>query len=109
MVETGTPCAIILQDDARLEDGFAVIVEEILKADAEWDIVNLAPKRQYRIDRVLAVLDVLEGVHWIVRLADIDVGIVDRRTKKLHGFRTARPGRAKANRTGNTVTHVSGL
>ena len=64
MVEAGTPCAIILQDDARLEDGFAVIVEEILKADVEWDIVNLAPKRQYRIDRMLAVLD---GVRWLVR------------------------------------------
>ena len=64
MVETGTPSAIILQDDARLEDGFAVIVEEIMKADVEWDIVNLAPKRQYRIDRMLAVLD---GVRWLVR------------------------------------------
>ena len=64
MVATGTPCAIVLQDDARLEDGFAVIVEEILKADAEWDIVNLAPKRRYPIDRMLAVLD---GVRWLVR------------------------------------------
>ena len=63
MVETGTPSALILEDDARLEDGFAVIVEEILKADVEWDIVNLAPKRQYRIDRMLAVLD---GVRWLV-------------------------------------------
>ena len=32
---------------------------------------------------------------WIVRFADIDLGIVDRRTKKLHGFRPARPGRPK--------------
>ena len=64
MVEAGTPSAIVLQDDARLEDGFATIIEEIMKADVEWDIVNLAPKRQYRIDRMLAVLD---GVRWLVR------------------------------------------
>ena len=47
--------------------------------------------------------------HWIVRFAGIDLGIIDRRTKKLHGFRPARPGRAKAERTEKTVTHVSGL
>ena len=46
--------------------------------------------------------------HWIVRFADIDLGIIDRRTKKLHGFRAARPGRAEAERTRNTVTHLSG-
>ncbi|MCY4503420.1 MAG: glycosyltransferase family 25 protein [Alphaproteobacteria bacterium] len=57
MVEARTPHAIVLQDDARLEDEFAVTIEEIMKADVEWDIVQLAPKRQYRIDRVLAVLD----------------------------------------------------
>ena len=47
--------------------------------------------------------------HWIVRFAGIDLGIIDRRTKKLHGFRPVRPGRAKAERTKKTVTHVSGL
>ena len=46
--------------------------------------------------------------HWIVRFADIDLGIIDRRTKKLHGFRAARPGRAEAERTQKTVTHLSG-
>ena len=46
--------------------------------------------------------------HWIVRFADIDLGIIDRRTKKLHGFRAARLGRAKTKQTGNTVTHLSG-
>ena len=45
---------------------------------------------------------------WIVRFADIDLGIIDRRTKKLHGFGAARPGRAKARQTTNTVTHVTG-
>ncbi len=49
-----------------------------------------------------------ESGHWIVRFADIDLGIIDRRTKKLYGVRTARPGRAKPNQTGNTVTHVTG-
>ena len=47
--------------------------------------------------------------HWIVRFADIDIGIIDCRTKKLHGFRAARPGRAEAERTQKTVTHLSGL
>ena len=46
---------------------------------------------------------------WIVRFADIDLGIIDRRTKRLHGFRAARPGRPEAQRTANTVTHVTGL
>ena len=45
---------------------------------------------------------------WIVRFADIDLGIIDRRTKKLHGFRAARPGRAEAKQTTNAVTHVTG-
>ena len=47
--------------------------------------------------------------HWILRFADIDLGIIDRRTKKLHGFRAARPGRAEAERTQKTITHLSGL
>ena len=46
--------------------------------------------------------------HWIVRFADIDLGIIDRRTKKLHAFRAARPGRAEGERTQKTVTHVTG-
>ena len=49
-----------------------------------------------------------ESGHWIVRFAGIDLGIIDRRTKKLHGFRAARPGRAEAERTEKTVTHVTG-
>ena len=46
--------------------------------------------------------------HWIVRFADIDLGIIDRQTKKLHAFRAARPGRAEGERTKETVTHVTG-
>ena len=42
---------------------------------------------------------------WILRVADIDLGIINRRTRKLRGFRAARPGRAEAKQTMNTVTH----
>ena len=45
---------------------------------------------------------------WIVRFADIDLGIIDRRTGKLRRFRAARPGRAEDKQTMNTVTHVTG-
>lgn len=75
MVETGTPSALILEDDARLEDGFATIVEEIMKAETEWDIVHLAPKKRYPIDRVYAVLD---GCRWLVRFR--------RRHAGAHGY-----------------------
>ena len=47
---------------------------------------------------------------WIVRFADIDLGIIDRRTKRLHGFRA--PGRAarKHNEPRTLpITHVTGL
>jgi transposase InsO family protein len=47
---------------------------------------------------------------WIVRFADIDLGTIDRKTKKLRRFTAPRPGRRKAAReqTEKTVTHVSG-
>ena len=45
---------------------------------------------------------------WIVRFADIDLGIIDRRTGKLRRFRAARPGRAEDKQTMNTVTLVTG-
>ena len=50
-----------------------------------------------------------ESGHWIVRFFDIDLGIIDHKTKKLHRFRAARPGRPEAKQTINTVTHVTGL
>ena len=53
LVQARTPYAIILEDDARLEDGFVPIIEEIIKAEAEWDFVYLAPRKRYRMDRVL--------------------------------------------------------
>ena len=49
------------------------------------------------------------GGEWLVRFADLELGIIDRRSKKLHRFRAARPGRPEATQDRNTVTHVSGL
>ena len=46
---------------------------------------------------------------WIVRFADIDLGVINRQTKKLRHFAAPRPGRRKAQHAGKTVTHVSGL
>lgn len=65
LVETGTPCALILEDDARLEDGFAVIIDEAMKIAAEWDVVYLARmKKPLRTVRTVAVLD---GCRWLVQ------------------------------------------
>ena len=50
-----------------------------------------------------------ESGHWIVRFFDIDLGIIDHKTKKLHRFRAPRSGRPEAKQTINTVTHVTGL
>lgn len=49
-----------------------------------------------------------EDGDWIVRFAGIDLGVINRQTKKLRRFAALRPGRRKAQHTGNTVTHVSG-
>ena len=49
------------------------------------------------------------GGDWLVRFADLELGIIDRRTSKLHRFRAARPGRTEATQDRNTVTHLSGL
>ena len=47
---------------------------------------------------------------WIVRFADIDLGLIDRRTHKLRRFAAGRPSRRKAEpeQTEETVTHVTG-
>jgi transposase InsO family protein len=47
---------------------------------------------------------------WIVRFADIDLGLINRRTRKLHRFAPARPGTGKADReqSGKTVNDVPG-
>jgi transposase InsO family protein len=51
-----------------------------------------------------------EAGDWIVRFADVDLGLIDRRTGKLRRFAPARPGRRKATeQTQKTVNHVAGL
>jgi putative transposase len=53
-----------------------------------------------------------EDGDWIVRFADIDLGLIDRKAKKLRRFAAPRPGRRKAQRPEQiekTVTHVSSL
>jgi hypothetical protein len=45
---------------------------------------------------------------WIVRFADIDLGLIDRKAKKLRRFTAPRPGRREVEQTEKTVTHVSG-
>ena len=57
LVDTGTSHAIVLEDDAALEDGFPAIIDAILKTDRDWDVVLLSPKRRYGVDRELAMLD----------------------------------------------------
>jgi len=49
-----------------------------------------------------------EDGDWIVRFADVDLGVIDRRSKKLRRFTAPRPGRRKAEQTEKSVTHVSG-
>lgn len=49
--------------------------------------------------------------HWIVRFAGIDLGLIDRKSKRLRRFAPPRPGQHKATREQivKTVTHVPGL
>lgn len=51
-----------------------------------------------------------ESGDWIVRFCDLDLGLIDRRTRKLHRFAAPRPGRggARTKPTQKTVTHVAG-
>jgi len=49
-----------------------------------------------------------ETGNWIVRYANIDLGVIDNRTGKFHRFTAARPGRREAKHKQNTVTHLSG-
>ena len=52
-----------------------------------------------------------EAGDWIVRFADIELGIIDRSTRKLRRFMAGRPARhkAKPEQTEETVRHVPGL
>ena len=50
-----------------------------------------------------------EAGDWLVRFADLPLGIIDRNNKRLRRFTAARPGRREAQeQTGETVTHVPG-
>jgi hypothetical protein len=49
-----------------------------------------------------------EGGDWLVRYADIELGLIDRKAKKLRRFLAPRPGRKKAEQNRKTVTHVAG-
>lgn len=51
-----------------------------------------------------------ENGNWIVRFCDLDLGVIDRKTGKLHRFAAPRPGRGRARpeQTEETVTHVAG-
>lgn len=49
-----------------------------------------------------------ESGAWLVRFCDLELGLIDRRTKQLRRFAPARPARRKAEQTEETVTHVPG-
>lgn len=61
------------------------------------------------IGEPVGVAETLSG-DWIVRFADVRLGHIDRRTKKLRHFAPARPGRRKMHHEHqeNTVNDVSG-
>ena len=61
------------------------------------------------IGEPVGIAETLTG-DWIVRFADIKLGHIDRKTRKLRHFAPARPGRRKATheQAENTVSHVSG-
>ncbi len=46
---------------------------------------------------------------WLVRFADIELGLIDRSTLRFTRFTAARPCRREAELIRNTVTHVTGL
>ena len=54
-----------------------------------------------------------EAGDWLVKFADVDLGVIDRTKRRLRCFTAARPGRGEAakpatEQTRKTVTHVSG-
>jgi transposase InsO family protein len=61
------------------------------------------------IGEPVGIAETLTG-DWIVRFADIKLGHIDRKTRKLRHFAPARPGRRKAQpeQAENSVNHVSG-
>ncbi len=53
-------------------------------------------------------LAALEGGDWAVWFADIALGVVERTSNNFRCLAAARPGRRKAEQTGETVNHVPG-
>ena len=46
---------------------------------------------------------------WLVRFADVELGLIDGRNKRFRRFTAPRPGRREAQeQTGEPVTHVPG-
>ena len=57
LIDDGIPYAIILEDDARLEDGFAAAIDSLMEIERDWDFVSLSPKQRYPADRMIALSD----------------------------------------------------
>jgi putative transposase len=56
----------------------------------------------------VAVSQTADG-DWLVRFADVELGLIDGRNKRFRRFTAPRPGRREAQeQTGETVTHVPG-
>ncbi|WP_218823841.1 hypothetical protein, partial [Inquilinus limosus] len=63
---------------------------------------------QALIGETVGVAETQSG-DWIVRFADVDLGLIDRNTRTLRRYRAARPGRPAApEQTVETVNHVPG-
>ena len=62
------------------------------------------------IGELVGIAETEQG-DWIVRFADLDLGLIDRRIKKLRRFQADRPARLEAQpeQTRETVRHVAGL
>lgn len=58
-------------------------------------------------DEAVGLAELASG-DWLVRFFDYDLGVIERRTNKFRRFGPPRPGRTKADQTGNTVTHEAG-
>ena len=57
----------------------------------------------------IGIIEITDG-HWLLRFLNLDLGVIDRRTRKFHRFGPGRPPRTKAPVTPpDTVSDVSGL
>jgi len=63
---------------------------------------------QALICETIGVTETEDG-HWLVRFADVELGLLERGSNRMRRFTAPRPGRRKAaEQTGETVTHVPG-